>query len=432
MILQIENIGKISKAKIELDGLTVICGDNNTGKSTVGKILFSFFNAVSDFESKILVQRIREIREYLRRNMDAFGAFRSIRFSDELEQFLNEQQKEEFTAKDIETFFKGYGELELTASQISDLLGYFNASKSDLMNEYVYRYFDEVMNGQVKKIDAMKKRSLVTAQFKDGDNTIKFYKEKCAYEQKVSVIHGAYYINNPFALDSLNNSITGYDYLSNRVFIRNGIDTLNDSLVSAIMNAQRRMSRDKMENLFDSVINKKDLDEVKQVLSQAYTGQTVLKEGTYYYREAGMKYDFDFRNISTGLKAFALLERMLATGVLKKKDVLILDEPEIHLHPEWQIIYAETIVLLQKKFDLTVLLVTHSFQFLESLVFFMKKYNISERGHYYTPEKTKDGYEMIESDADAIALKQNLIKGSDTLMDLEYEYELTQDASEDE
>ena len=39
---------------------------------------------------------------------------------------------------------------------------------------------------------------------------------------------------------------------------------------------------------------------------------------------------------------------------------------------------------------------------------------------------------MIESDADAIALKQNLIKGSDTLMDLEYEYELTQDASEDE
>ena len=90
MILQIENIGKISKAKIELDGLTVICGDNNTGKSTVGKILFSFFNAVSDFESKILVQRVREIREYLRKNMDALSAFRSIRFSDEIEQFLNQ------------------------------------------------------------------------------------------------------------------------------------------------------------------------------------------------------------------------------------------------------------------------------------------------------------------------------------------------------
>ena len=39
---------------------------------------------------------------------------------------------------------------------------------------------------------------------------------------------------------------------------------------------------------------------------------------------------------------------------MKNKDVVILDEPEIHLHPQWQIAYAELIVLLQKQFDLSV------------------------------------------------------------------------------
>ena len=38
------------------------------------------------------------------------------------------------------------------------------------------------------------------------------------------------------------------------------------------------------------------------------------------------------------------------------KDAVILDEPEIHLHPEWQMIYAELIVILQQKFDLNFII----------------------------------------------------------------------------
>ena len=45
-------------------------------------------------------------------------------------------------------------------------------------------------------------------------------------------------------------------------------------------------------------------------------------------------------NLSTGIKSFAILKILLEKGCLKDKDVLILDEPEIHLHPQWQIVYA--------------------------------------------------------------------------------------------
>jgi len=36
MLVTFKNTGMIEKADIRLDGLTVIAGENNTGKSTVG------------------------------------------------------------------------------------------------------------------------------------------------------------------------------------------------------------------------------------------------------------------------------------------------------------------------------------------------------------------------------------------------------------
>ena len=45
MRLKISNFAKIEKADIKIDGITVICGDNDTGKSTIGKILFSIFSS---------------------------------------------------------------------------------------------------------------------------------------------------------------------------------------------------------------------------------------------------------------------------------------------------------------------------------------------------------------------------------------------------
>lgn len=44
MKLRLKGIGKIESAEVALDGITVIAGENNTGKSTVGRALFSVFH----------------------------------------------------------------------------------------------------------------------------------------------------------------------------------------------------------------------------------------------------------------------------------------------------------------------------------------------------------------------------------------------------
>ncbi len=61
MELTLKNIGKVRTASIALDGITVIAGENNTGKSTVGRALFSIFNSFSNLDKKIRAQRLESI-----------------------------------------------------------------------------------------------------------------------------------------------------------------------------------------------------------------------------------------------------------------------------------------------------------------------------------------------------------------------------------
>lgn len=47
MILSLKNIGKVESAKVELNGITVIAGENDTGKSMYSTIIKFFVHAVS-------------------------------------------------------------------------------------------------------------------------------------------------------------------------------------------------------------------------------------------------------------------------------------------------------------------------------------------------------------------------------------------------
>ncbi|WP_158333782.1 AAA family ATPase, partial [Campylobacter concisus] len=70
MKIKIENIGKVKYADIEINGITVIAGENNSGKSTVGKALYSVFNGLCNVDKRIKNERTDIIRSYLVRFFD--------------------------------------------------------------------------------------------------------------------------------------------------------------------------------------------------------------------------------------------------------------------------------------------------------------------------------------------------------------------------
>lgn len=419
MIFKIKNFGKIAEANIKLDGITVICGNNNTGKSTVGKALFSFFNALTDYKNKIDAQKNSKLRAAIRNYAaDPMDLPVKVLYTENSMDFISKHDNH-FSLDEVKDFLElSYG-VKLPKDRLVSLVEYLNTPEIDILNEYVYRYITNVMNGQVKNAySSSSSHCLISGEFKDFTNTIKIRKQNCICELGEPIEHSAYYINTPFSLDSLN---------EHRMAIF-GSNHMSRNIVDAILQAQAEINEDSMTNILDTVLNKKELDDVRSIIKKAYSGDTIIDHGRYFYIENGIP--FDFRNISAGLKSFAIIERLLETGVLKKKDILILDEPEIHLHSEWQIIYAELIVILQKTFDLTILLVTHSFQFLESLNFFMKKYGIWDKGNYYMPESNEKGIIMKSFDNNSDELKRNLSTGTFKIADLEFEFDMEQQNGE--
>ena len=65
MKLHIENLAKIGVADINLDGITVIVGDNNTGKSTIGKALWAMFDVFFSITNKVMVMRYLYISQQI-------------------------------------------------------------------------------------------------------------------------------------------------------------------------------------------------------------------------------------------------------------------------------------------------------------------------------------------------------------------------------
>lgn len=65
MKLTLKNVGKIKNAEVEINGITLVAGENDTGKSTIGKTLFAVFNSFHHITDKIRAERIDSVNNQL-------------------------------------------------------------------------------------------------------------------------------------------------------------------------------------------------------------------------------------------------------------------------------------------------------------------------------------------------------------------------------
>lgn len=75
MKLRVDGVGKIRHTEIELNGITVIAGPNNTGKSTLGKTLFALVNAQKDFSNNVFADIVESVQDALLEYLDSLGRF---------------------------------------------------------------------------------------------------------------------------------------------------------------------------------------------------------------------------------------------------------------------------------------------------------------------------------------------------------------------
>lgn len=172
-------------------------------------------------------------------------------------------------------------------------------------------------------------------------------------------------------------------------------------------------------NVLDEIIVKDKLNSIYEKISSVCSGDVIRgKRSMMGYQRKGSDKILNVRNLSTGLKTFVILKMLLTSGVIERNGTIILDEPEIHLHPEWQLLFAELIVLIQKEFGIHVLLNTHSPYFLNAIEVYTVKYGIDDKCKYYLAS-SKDDISSIEDVTDNIeAIYSKLAR---PLQDLENE-----------
>lgn len=397
MELNIKNFASIKEASIKIDGITVIAGENNTGKSTIGKILFASFNSLRDIDKKVNSEINYSIRDLLmdfikrvtfyspKKNILLETITRRFKLNDIVSNILNDiNSNEDNNKENIENIIidniREYTNtndkftkenIEFLANRIIE---YNNISRKKIALNLITKYYNDLFYKQINS--RIFKNTNAEIKLNDFGISFEFKNDKCAKFKKNIYENSVFLIDNPFVLD-----IEDYSYSP----------SIPDSyLISEI--------HDKYNE--DYIINKtlaeEKLEIIYKMLSNAINGKIITKDNDLYFESDKFLEAISIHNLSAGLKSFTIIKMMLERGVLKEKDILVLDEPEIHLHPQWQLLYAEIIVLIQKVFNLHIVITTHSPYFLESIELFTKKHRIDDKTNYYLSDiNIKENYSTI-------------------------------------
>ena len=366
MKIELTNIGKIKNSLVELNGITIIAGYNSTGKSTISKALVGLLNAYSDLPGKIKQQRFGSVRRALCRELDEaaetpYFHFYNRKEIDELvEKIINikdyELTKENLTVSLEHMDEQGKEGILKNYDKIKDAVTkYRYLSDEEYVRFIVSNKLQDYFNQQISSFDhedvgwmelTWSSKESVTVQIER--NIVK----NCSYNflQEAQPI----YIEPRHVLDDL----------ENRVFQSELENKLKDE----------KHGRDEGISLAEYEYDVQIQNIIEDLKKDITHGFLRKRENSLTFCDVDFEHDVDVRNVASGIKSMALILRLLENGNLKPGGILVIDEPEVNLHPQWQLSFAEFLVLLNKKLKVQILLNTHSPFFLRAIEVYTEKY----------------------------------------------------------
>jgi len=423
----LENVGAIVQADIDIDGITIIAGENNVGKSTVGKALYAFLHDMSSWKKLYDDICSSKIERFLYQNsisledwcMKAAGAKR--RRTSKADQLQKKYSRDENflvaiedyqvaedcnskreTRENVKCFFSSYCRdyISLYAKDDSDALWrnseitiqeWIDKAIKDIQVleldeiriqiQQLKQSFQEVFNSQYRKIGTSESSIIFTD---DSGRKVQFTVSGTEEDlnQPIRVSNRVFFIESPKI----------YDYLSNIRFGHVQKEYLRHLMSPNIFKRGNQFNKtESQEYAIEQNHDDKKLYDIAKRLVNVMGGRAeFLQKVGLEFKDERISEPIHSVNVSTGLKSMALLEYALRIGAIEEGDILILDEPEINLHPEWQVEYARTLVKLQKSFQLKILVTTHSPYFMRAIECFTDISDTMEKLNVYRISKDKE------------------------------------------
>lgn len=420
MKLTLDNIGNVKHAEIEINGISVIAGQNGTGKSTISRSLFSIFSANYDLINKISNDRMRAINDYLegyfsdieinRKKSSEIGIFRRINsspfytelikiisenlviiFGQNYSEHNDESIKEiiidsinEFNKRNSKYFVLNVEDMDLNviSENVKEIL---SQSDQSIFNQILTDHLTDEFHNQINNI-YNPLTGIISLKIKNEQINVKINQNKATADKLINFRTDVVYIDDAAAI--VDNKFSN-KLLSNKFFKKffNKFDSLdhNTHLIEQLEDERNDTYtlRAKTTDRLNSVFNK-----INDTLNTDIVNSSEDEED---------EKKLNIINYSSGMKTFYLIKSLIENGVIRENGTLILDEPEVHLHPEWQLKFAEIIVLLQREFALHVLINSHSPYLVEAIDIFSKKNGINNSVKYYLAKNDiKDVTESID------------------------------------
>lgn len=420
MLLEIENLGLINKANLDIGKINVIVGKNSTGKSTSSKFLFSLLTAASSEGTQLANM---DIHSKLLNFVLYWGTKGSQEMEDKFKQIRNSLMHHSVSSElfediynDIAVILENYDfkDKELCIDDLNDL---FRIIK--LNNDEYYRYIT-VFNALIESEygSSLNRFSNAHIKFHGNYNGVEFKQDiKMDVEKRKSNI----------SKDFLN-----YFNFQNVIYIDSPSILENNPRRSQYHLRVLERKLKKIKNPDEIYSNEffKDLNDFKRRIDELIGGnfEYVPSEDIFIFNKDDEM--FSMESTASGLKQLATIQLLLDNNELTKNSFLILDEPEINLHPGFQVEFAKILVLAARDLNITLYINTHSPFFAEAIEAYSRYYNLIEDTNFYLTEKVdgidKYNYNLLDND-EIIEVYDNLGNPFDIIHKIKVQADLKED-----
>ncbi len=398
MKLKIENVGKVEYSDIELNGITVIAGYNNTGKTTVLRSADLMLKTFHNFDQNISEERAKSIENHILQQDNLFDnqGFEELSYQ-LLADVAHEVRKELFRTRNRlitkEKFFQIY-------------YGILNPDIIDFVSEDQKESLEFIAETMYSGMQAIYKR--------ENSEYEKFLTEinvRSEFHQQAHQLSN----NKESLIDLTDQAVTcRVKFQANKVIEEFGSDLGSHPVVyletqNILDSMSRRVNRGMTSNLREMLLRERNLnkDEIiyeqyqetesnlnmlEDIFQEVMHGKLISELGILKYKEEHMDDTIQIKNVSSGMKIFLLLYRLIENGSLKENSWILIDEPESNLHPDWHLKLAEILILLKIKMNIRIILSSHSPYFMRALEVKMADYGILDCGTFYLMEERNQGF----------------------------------------
>ena len=358
MNFKVKNLGLLNQAEIEIGDLTILCGENNSGKTYAVYAFYGFWRLLPENINELIL-RHKDSFIQKEKNIIAIEETKFIQIHTNLKNEMNKLYKNKLVkvlGGNADIYKDAKFELSFEILNYEKIFkqqnSFFNVYKAD--ENIIFEFFDrdDLSSQNIHLflvyliISRLFYRHQINIISVERTGIAMFYSELNI--SRNNILAGLTQNNQGDIIDNINNYI---QKATSRypLPITDNISLIND--ISIVTNQKSFIVENKNHEILD-------------LLWQIVGGKYIINDyGLQFATGAKQKIlqkhkTINIQQTSSSVKSLFLLDLYIRFQA-QKNDILIIDEPELNLHPKNQILLARLLVMLVN-IGIKVFISTHS------------------------------------------------------------------------